>query len=313
MGGMQHHKTKMFHLQSHQSHYSHNKNNTIIIPMKRILIIAIIAAAALAGHAAKKKQLIILHTNDTHSCIFPLNSNLADTMIAGRGGFIRRVAMIEEQRRQHRDMLLLDSGDFSQGSPYYTMYQGDVEIELMNLMKYDAATIGNHEFDFGVENMARIFRKAKFPIVCANYDFTGTALEGIVKPYVIIHRNGLKIGIFGLSPKLEGLVIEKTRRGVKYNDPVEAGNKTAKILKEKEKCDVVICLSHLGWDIIGFDDTEMMEKTRNIDLVLGGHSHTYFTNLRYKKNLDGKDIPNDQNGKHGIFVGKIVVNMEKTQ
>lgn len=279
--------------------------------MKRILIIAIIAAAALTSHAAKKKQLTILHTNDTHSCIFPLNRNLADTALAGRGGFIRRAAMIKEQRALQPELLLLDSGDFSQGSPYYTMYKGDVEIELMNLMGYDAATIGNHEFDFGVDNMARLFRKAKFPIVCANYDFTGTALEGLVKPYVIIKRNGLKIGIFGLAPKLEGLVSEKTRVGVKYNDPVEAGNETAKLLKEKEKCDVVICLSHLGWDIMGLDDTEMMARTRNIDLVLGGHSHTYFQTLRYIKNLDGKEIPNDQNGKHGIFVGKLVLTFEK--
>lgn len=279
--------------------------------MKRILIIAIIAAAALTSHAAKKKQLTILHTNDTHSCIFPLNRNLADTALAGRGGFIRRAAMIKEQKALQPELLLLDSGDFSQGSPYYTMYKGDVEIELMNLMGYDAATIGNHEFDFGVDNMARLFRKAKFPIVCANYDFTGTALEGLVKPYVIIKRNGLKIGIFGLAPKLEGLVSEKTRVGVKYNDPVEAGNETAKLLKEKEKCDVVICLSHLGWDIMGLDDTEMMARTRNIDLVLGGHSHTYFQTLRYIKNLDGKEIPNDQNGKHGIFVGKLVLTFEK--
>lgn len=279
--------------------------------MKRILIIAIIAAAALTSHAAKKKQLTILHTNDTHSCIFPLNRNLADTALAGRGGFIRRAAMIKEQRALQPELLLLDSGDFSQGSPYYTMYKGDVEIELMNLMGYDAATIGNHEFDFGVDNMARLFRKAKFPIVCANYDFTGTALEGLVKPYVIIKRNGLKIGIFGLAPKLEGLVSEKTRVGVKYNDPVEAGNETAKLLKEKEKCDVVICLSHLGWDIMGLDDTEMMARTRNIDLVLGGHSHTYFQTLRYIKNIDGKEVPNDQNGKHGIFVGKLVLTFEK--
>jgi len=279
--------------------------------MRSILITIMIVAATLVGHAAKKKQLTILHTNDTHSCIYPLNRNLADTVVAGRGGFLRRVAMIKEQREKHPGLLLLDSGDFSQGSPYYTMYKGDVEIELMNLMGYDAATIGNHEFDFGVENMARLFKKAKFPIVCANYDFTGTALEGIVKPYVIIRRDGLKIGIFGLSPKLEGLVSEKTRVGVRYNDPVAVGNETAKLLKEKEKCDVVICLSHLGWDIMGLDDTEMMARTRNIDLVLGGHSHSYFRSLRYMKNLDGADIPNDQNGKHGIFVGKLVLDLEK--
>lgn len=184
--------------------------------MKRILTIITIALAITATAAAKGKSLLILHTNDTHSCILPLNPNLADTMLAGRGGFMRRAAMINEQRKHDKKLLLLDSGDFSQGSPYYTMFKGDVEIELMNLMGYDAATIGNHEFDFGLENMARIFRKVKFPIVCANYDFTGTPVEGLVKPYVIIKRKGVKIGIFGLSPKLDGLVMASTCAGVKY-------------------------------------------------------------------------------------------------
>lgn len=281
--------------------------------MRRILITAAIAVSVITGAYARGRQLVILHTNDTHSCIFPLNPNLADTMLAGRGGFVRRATMIKEQRKQHPRLLLLDSGDFSQGSPYYTMYKGDVEIELMNIMGYDAATIGNHEFDFGVENMARLFRKAKFPIVCANYDFTGTPLEGIVKPYTIIRRDGMRIGIFGIAPQLDGLVLAASCAGVTYNDPVKAANETAALLKDKEKCDIVICLSHLGWDITGLDDTEMMPQTRNIDLVLGGHSHSYFETLRYKKNLDGKETPNDQNGKHGIFVGKIVIDMDKAR
>lgn len=279
--------------------------------MKRLFITLIMAAVMLTGASARAKQLVILHTNDTHSCIFPLNPNLADTLLAGRGGFMRRAEMIRRERIKHPNLLLLDSGDFSQGSPYYTLYKGDVEIGLMNMMGYDAATIGNHEFDFGVENMARLFSKAEFPIVCANYDFTGTALESIVKPYTTLKRNGLKIGIFGLSPKLDGLVLAKTCAGVTYNDPVEAANRTAKLLKEQEKCDIVICLSHLGWDILGTDDTEMMEQTRNIDIVLGGHSHSYFEQLEYKTNLDGKAVPNDQNGKHGIYVGKITIDMKR--
>ena len=280
--------------------------------MKRILFTIIILATVLAGTCANGKKVVILHTNDTHSCIFPLNPNLADTMLAGRGGFVRRVEMIKEERKKNPGLLLFDSGDFSQGSPYYTMFKGDVEIGLMNMMHYDAATIGNHEFDFGVENMARLFKKANFPIVCANYDFTGTALEGIVKPYVILHRNGLKIGVFGVSPQLDGLVFAKTCQGVKYNDPVKVANKVADKLKNVEKCDLVICLSHLGWDIIGLDDTELTAQTRNIDIILGGHSHSYFKTLKYARNLDGREIPNDQNGKHGIFVGKIVIDMQKT-
>lgn len=279
--------------------------------MKRILTILTIAVAVTLTAAAKDRQLLILHTNDTHSCVLPLNPNLADTMLAGRGGFLRRAAMIDQMRKEDKDLLLLDSGDFSQGSPYYTMFKGDVETELMNIMGYDAATIGNHEFDFGLENMARIFRKAKFPIVCANYDFTGTVVEGLVKPYVIIKRKGVRIGIFGLSPKLDGLVMASTCAGVRYSDPIKTANAVADKLKNEEKCDVVICLSHLGWDEAGLNDMEMMAKTRNIDLVLGGHSHSYFKTLNHVRNLDGKDVPNDQNGKHGIFVGKITLSLEK--
>ena len=270
-----------------------------------------LAVTLLAGVQAKGRRLVILHTNDTHSCIFPLNPHLADTMLAGRGGFVRRAEMVSRERSKHPDMLLFDSGDFSQGSPYYTLYKGDVEVGLMNLMRYDAATIGNHEFDFGVENMARLFKKADFPIVCANYDFTGTALEGVVKPYVVLRRGGLRIGVFGLSPQLDGLVMAKTCAGVKYNDPVKAANDVAKLLKEQEKCDLVVCLSHLGWDIIGIDDTELMRQTRNIDIVLGGHSHSYFNALEYEENIDGKPVPNDQNGKHGIYVGKITVDFSR--
>ena len=279
--------------------------------MKRFFLTIMLAVTLLAGVQAKGKRLVILHTNDTHSCIFPLNPHLADTILAGRGGFIRRAEMVRRERSKHPDMLLFDSGDFSQGSPYYTLYKGDVEVGLMNLMRYDAATIGNHEFDFGVENMARLFKKADFPIVCANYDFTGTALEGVVKPYVVLKRGGLRIGVFGLSPQLDGLVMAKTCAGVKYNDPVKAANDVAKLLKEQEKCDLVVCLSHLGWDIIGIDDTELMRQTRNIDIVLGGHSHSYFNEMKYVEDLDGREIPNDQNGKHGIYVGKITVDFSR--
>lgn len=279
--------------------------------MKRFLVTAVLAVTVFAGAFAQGKRLVILHTNDAHSCIYPLNKHLADTLLAGRGGFIRRAVMVGEERKEHPNLLLLDSGDFSQGSPYYTLYKGDVEVGLMNLMRYDAATIGNHEFDFGVENMARLFKKADFPVVCANYDFTGTALEGIVKPYVVLKRDGLRIGVFGLSPELDGLVLAESCAGVKYNDPVKAANDVAKTLKEKEKCDIVICLSHLGWKLAGLDDTELMSQLRNVDIVLGGHSHTYFTDMEYVKDLDGREIPNDQNGKHGIYVGKIVVDFDR--
>lgn len=259
---------------------------------------------------AQKKQLVILHTNDTHSCIMPLNPNLADTALAGRGGFLRRMALIEDERAKTPGLLLIDSGDFSQGSPYYNFYKGEVEVELMNRMGYDVATIGNHEFDFGLENMARIFRMAKFPIVCANYDFTGTSVEGLVKPYTIIKRNGLKIGLFGLSPQPKGLVDTTKFVGVKYLDPVETARRMAALLKMK-RCDVIICVSHLGWEDEELTDQMLVPATRDIDIVLGGHSHTYMKTLQYVKNVDGKDVPVDQNGKHGIWIGRIVLDLEK--
>lgn len=277
---------------------------------KTVVLYMLLLFTAVGAYA--QKHLEVLHTNDTHSCIMPLNPNLADTAVAGRGGFLRRVAMIKEERAKNPDLLLIDSGDFSQGSPFYTMFKGDVEIGLMNLMGYDAVTIGNHEFDFGLENMARIFKMAKFPVVCANYDFTGTCVEGLVKPYVIIKRNGLKIGLFGLSPQLEGLVDLSKCKGVTYLDPVEVGNRVAAELKHDKKCDVVICVSHLGWlrpDEMG--DQKLLASSKDIDLVLGGHSHSYFKALRYVNNADGKAVPVDQNGKNAMYVGKLTLSFDK--
>lgn len=277
---------------------------------KTVVLYMLLLFTAVGVYAQKKLE--VLHTNDTHSCIMPLNPNLADTAVAGRGGFLRRVAMIKEERAKNPDLLLIDSGDFSQGSPFYTMFKGDVEVGLMNLMGYDAVTIGNHEFDFGLENMARIFKMAKFPVVCANYDFTGTCVEGLVKPYVIIKRNGLKIGLFGLSPQLEGLVDLSKCKGVTYLDPVEVGNRVAAELKHDKKCDVVICVSHLGWlrpDEMG--DQKLLASSKDIDLVLGGHSHSYFKDLRYVNNADGKAVPVDQNGKNAMYVGKLTLSFDK--
>ena len=254
--------------------------------------------------------MLILHTNDTHSTVLPLNPNLGDPVKAGNGGYLRRINMLKDERKKDPELLLIDSGDFSQGSGYYTMFKGDVEVGLMNQMGYDAATIGNHEFDFGLDNMARLFKMAKFPIVCTNYDFTGTVCEGLVKPYVILKRKGVKIGLFGLSPKMKGLVSDKNCVGVKYLDPAKVALETAAMLKKEKKCDVVICISHLGWEIGGDDDSYMIKNSRDIDLVLGGHSHTYLENLEYVNNLDGKPVPVDQNGKHGIFIGRVVMNLK---
>lgn len=173
------------------------------------------SAVTLAQEAdISSKSILVVHTNDTHSCIMPINPNYADTLQADKGGYLRRATLVSKLRNEDPDLLLFDSGDFSQGSPYYNIFKGDVEISLMNYMGYDACTIGNHEFDFGLENMARIFRMADFPVVCCNYDFTGTVLQDIVKPYIILNRKGIKIGVFGLSPKLDGLVSAENYKGV---------------------------------------------------------------------------------------------------
>ena len=231
-------------------------------------------------------------------------------MKAGRGGYLRRINMLKEERRKDPDLLLFDSGDFSQGSGYYTMFKGDVEVGLMNEMHYDAATIGNHEFDFGLDNMARLFKMAQFPIVCTNYDFTGTVCEGLVKPYIVLKRKGVKIGVFALSPKLKGLISDKNCPGVKYLDPAKVALETATMLKKDMKCDMVICISHLGWDMGGEDDSYMIKGSRNIDVVLGGHSHSFLERLEYVNNMDGKPVPVDQNGNHGIFIGKMLVSLK---
>lgn len=261
--------------------------------------------------ASAQKVLTILHTNDTHSCILPLNKNLADTMIAGRGGFLRRMALLKEERAKDPDLLYFDSGDFSQGSPYYSMFKGEVEVGLMNRMGVDASTVGNHEFDFGVENLAQIAKIARFPIVCSNYDFSGTAAEGLIKPYTIIKRKGVKIGVFALSPELDGLVSAKTCAGVRFLDPVAKAQEMTDFLKRKKKCDLVILISHLGWDEGRLTDQYVVARTRGIDLVLGGHSHTFFESLRYVKDIDGKQVPVDQNGKNAVFVGKMKMMLEK--
>ena len=279
--------------------------------IKDIKVILFVLALLLPTlSVSAQKHLTILHTNDTHSCVMPLSVHLADTLQAGRGGFLRRIAMLKEERRKDPGLLLFDSGDFCQGSPYYTLFKGDVESGLMNMMHYDAGTIGNHEFDFGLENMARVFKRLNFPIVCANYRFHEYGLDKIVKPYVIIKRNGLKIGVFGLSPRLDGLVDHKNYRSTEYLDPVKTAQETADLLKTKH-CDLVVCISHLGWEEKGMGDQEVISHTRGIDLVLGGHSHTYFRQLRYVDNLDGKPVADDQNGKSGIYIGKMKITLEK--
>lgn len=279
--------------------------------MKQIVLIIALLLTTMNVGAKGPKKITVLHTSDTHSCVLPLNKNLADTMLADRGGFLRRIAMLKQERQSDPDLLLFDCGDFSQGSSYYTMFKGDVEVELMNRMHYDAVTIGNHEFDFGLDNMIRLFKLADFPVVCSNYDFGDTELKDIVKPYIVLKRKGVKIGVFGVCPPLEGLVSTKNYGPLKYLDPVEVTERMVDILRNQKKCDVVICLSHLGWEISDYPDNELIKRTSGIDLVLGGHSHTYLKTLGYETDKTGRKVPVDHEGKHGIFVGKMQLMLEK--
>ena len=279
--------------------------------MKRISIFFIFVLAV-SVVAKAQKQIVILHTNDTHSTIEPVSKYSKVKEAAGKAGCVRRATMVKQLREQNPDILLFDSGDFSQGSTFYTMYKGDVEVGLMNIMGYDAATIGNHEFDFGLDNLARLARQAKFPIVCSNCDFTGTPCQDVIKKYCVVVRDGVRIGVFGLTPKIEGLVMKEHIAGVKYIDPIQATKEMVSVLRDKERCDIVVCLSHLGWKLAPeyIDDQVLISSTTGIDIVLGGHSHTYMKEMEWVDNAEGKSIPVDQNGKHGAFVGKITLKLE---
>lgn len=279
--------------------------------MKRIYFILWLCLVSGIIAAQSTKKLHLFHTNDMHSRIEPFPEEYQDTLLAGKAGMVRRATFIRQQRELHPDLLLFDCGDFSQGTPYYNIFKGEVEIKLMNEMRYDAGTIGNHEFDFGLDNLARLCKLAEFPIVCANYDVTGTVLEGLVKEYTVLNRDGIKIGVFGLGAQLEGLVAKESYGDVKFEDPVSEAQRIADLLKTQEKCDLVICLSHLGWQGEPYSDVELIENTRNIDVVLGGHSHSYFNAPKYYKNLDGEEIPLQQMGKHAAFVGKMVLHLTK--
>lgn len=279
--------------------------------MKRIYFVLWACLFAGVLFAQSTKELYLFHTNDMHSRVEPFPEDFQDTMLADKAGLLRRATFIKQQRKIHEDLLLFDSGDFSQGTPYYNMFKGEVEIKLMNEMGYDAGTIGNHEFDFGLDNMARLFKMANYPIVCANYDVTGTVLEGLVKEYTIIQRNGIKIGVFGLGAQLEGLVASECYGNVKFEDPVSEAQRVTDLLKNQEHCDLVICLSHLGWEGEPYSDIELIENTHDIDVVLGGHSHSYFDAPKYYKNLDGIEVPVQQMGKNGAFVGQMILKLQK--
>lgn len=284
--------------------------------MKRIVIILffhflILSFFHSSPGLAQPRKLFLVHTSDTHSCVEPISPNFNDKEQANKGGFTRRISLFKQLREQHAgEMLTFDCGDFSQGSVYYNLYKGEVEVKLMNQMQYDAVTIGNHEFDFGLENMARIFKMATFPIVCCNYDFTGTPCEGLVKPYIVLERNGLKIGIFGVAPQPKGLIVQHNYEGMKYTKPAKAAQPIIDKLRNEEKCDVVVCLSHLGWTDEPDHDKQFIAKTSGIDVLLGGHTHTYFKKEEYVKDKKGHQVVVDHTGKNARFIGTFELEIE---
>ena len=248
------------------------------------------------------QELVILHTNDTHSHIDPVKSGPE----AGLGGVIERAAYIDSVRSAvgRRNLLLVDAGDFSQGTSYFTILKGDIEVELLNEMGYDAVTLGNHEFDNGPEDLARRLKMAKFRVVCANYDFSGSGLDRYVKPYTIVRRAGKKIGIIGLLVDVTKVVDRSVAEKLRYLDPVAVTNRYSGLLKEKG-CDLVIVLSHLGMEKSDFTDIQLARSCRNVDLIIGGHSHTFLEEPVCVEDADGNDVMIVTDGCWGLYVGKL--------
>jgi len=275
-----------------------------------------IGAAALYGGGVKllgqetlsKKgitKLTILYTNDVHSRIEPFPDN--DPKYPNQGGFARRAALIKKIRSEEKNILLLDAGDIFQGTPYFNFYAGELEYKLMSAMGYDAVTLGNHDFDLGLDNVVKQMPHANFSFVCANYNFNDTVLDGRIIPHKIFHKEGLKIGVFGLGIELEGLVDKRNYGNTKYQNPIEEAKKTATLLKKEKKCDYVICLSHLGHSYAGkkVSDMNLSEETCNIDLIIGGHTHTFLEEPKLKTNSQNKPVYVTQVGWAGIWLGRI--------
>ena len=280
-------------------------------PNNKILAIAFLVIISTFQLAAEKKiKLVILHTNDTHSQVEPTeNSNLKT---ANMGGYARRMGVIEKIRSEEKNVLLFDAGDFSQGTPYFNFFNGRVEIDALNRMQYDAGTLGNHEFDNGIDTLAVILQKARFPMISSNYELENTPIKNLIQPYLILKKFGLKIGIMALNVDPKSLIIENNYRGLVYRDPIEKAKETSAFLKKKQKCDLVICLSHLGSDSTAIDvnDFTIAHQTKHIDIILGGHSHSLLENVK-TNNANGKKVIISQMGKSGLYLGRIDLELKK--
>lgn len=260
------------------------------------------------GCANQPRTVTILHTNDTHSQVEPIEEGKRN---AGCGGYARRMGLITEERQKDPNLFLFDAGDFCQGTPFFNFCHGRIEIDALNRMGYDAVTLGNHEFDYGLDTLAMILRQARFPIVCANYDVQDTPLEGLVVPYTVICRGGVRMGVFGIGVNPKGLIAEKNFAPIRYENPIANAQEVATLLRHKKHCDVVVCLSHQGTHT-GTDtqvsDIELAGATRDIDVIIGAHTHKVVENLHIA-NIDGDSVLLVQEGKSGIYIGKVTIEL----
>tara|TARA_B100000795_G_C22801191_1_gene442036 strand:+ start:2240 stop:3148 length:909 start_codon:yes stop_codon:yes gene_type:complete len=270
-----------------------------------------VALASLSGLTfqsceTKQKHITILHTNDTHSQIEPFESD--HHRYANKGGVARRAMMVEKIRNENPNTLLLDAGDIFQGTPYFNYFGGEIEFKLMSLLKYDAATLGNHDFDNSIEGFHKQLPNAKFDFVCANYDFKNTVLDTLVKPYKIFFKDGIKVGVFGLGIELLNLVSPELYKETNYLDPIGISQDISRELKEDEACDLIICLSHLGYNYRNSDkisDLKLASITKNIDLIIGGHTHTFLPKPTLVKNLNDENMLVNQVGAYGVNLGRV--------
>lgn len=272
--------------------------------MKQLYILTFLLCFQLAAFSADKVKLVILHTNDTHSQVEP--SEKSSLATSDMGGYARRMGVIEKIRSEEKNVLLLDAGDYWQGTPYFNFFNGRIEIDALNRMKYDATTLGNHEFDNGTDTLAAVIQNLNIPLISSNYDVTNSVIRDFVKPWIVIKKAGLKIGVMALNVNPESLILESNIRDVNYIDPVAKAQEISEYLKNKEKCDLIICLSHLGSDkdSKSVNDFEIARKTKFIDVIIGGHSHTMLENTK-TKNAAGRDVIISQMAKSGFYLGRI--------
>ncbi|MTE25334.1 bifunctional metallophosphatase/5'-nucleotidase [Winogradskyella ouciana] len=261
----------------------------------------------LQSFGPETKKITILHTNDVHSHIDPFGPDHERN--ANKGGVARRATLVESIRKENPNTLLLDAGDIFQGTPYFNYYGGELEFKLMSMLDYDLATIGNHDFDNGIDGLYAQLPHAKFEFVSANYDFSNTVMDTHVKPYKILVKDGIKIGVFGLGVQLEGLVDKNMYKETVYQNPIEVAQDMSRILREEQKCDLVICLSHIGYYYRNrperVSDLNLARATKDIDLIIGGHTHTFLPKPTIEKNSAGKNVLINQVGAYGLYLGKI--------